>query len=212
MIENDKVNAILVKVAGAGLEPYKHLGKSLFELSNTLYKLNQKYGLDVCGEGGEYETLVLDCFAYKKRLELINTRIVLDKEDISVGYFKILEWKCVDKDSNDKDKIILNNNENVISLQLQDTINKFLSSESILVDNTINSNTYKKLPLVFTGVDGIGQTPIIMPLYRNNSNSNEMIEIQNQVKDIILQFKEILTSIGSELADIVFIHLYISYV
>lgn len=209
MIENNKVHAILVKVAGAGLEPHKHLGKSLMELSNTLYKLHQKYGLDVCGEGGEYETLVLDCFAYKKRLELTNTKIVLDKEDISVGHLKILEWKCIDKEQN---KLILNNDDdNVISLQLRDTIKKFISSESLLIEKTMNSNTYKKLPLVFTGVDGIGQTPIIMPLkYTNSNTNNEIIEIQNQVKDIMIQLKEVLTSIGSELADIVFIHLYIS--
>ena len=50
MIKNG-LNAVLVKVAGAGLIPHKHLGKSLEELNLELRRLNQKYGLDLCGEG-----------------------------------------------------------------------------------------------------------------------------------------------------------------
>ena len=51
------VHAVLVKVAGAGLEPTKHLGKDLKTLQPVLRRLHEKYGLDLCGEGGEYETL-----------------------------------------------------------------------------------------------------------------------------------------------------------
>ena len=29
-----------------------------------------EFGLNVCGEGGEYETFTLDCPLFKKRLEL----------------------------------------------------------------------------------------------------------------------------------------------
>lgn len=51
------VVAVLVKVAGAGLEPSKHLGKDLGSLRPTLQRLHERFGLDLCGEGGEYETL-----------------------------------------------------------------------------------------------------------------------------------------------------------
>jgi diphthine-ammonia ligase len=57
---------ILVKVAGAGLDPYKHLGKTLSSLKPQLYNLHHKLGLDLCGEGGEYESLVLDCPLFRK--------------------------------------------------------------------------------------------------------------------------------------------------
>ena len=40
-----------MKVSGAGLDPHKHLGKSLKEMRMTLKQLNKKYGLDLCGEG-----------------------------------------------------------------------------------------------------------------------------------------------------------------
>ncbi len=31
---------------------------------------NRRYGVNVCGEGGEYETFTLDCPLYKKRINL----------------------------------------------------------------------------------------------------------------------------------------------
>ena len=31
------------------------------EMKPHLLELNTKYGVNVCGEGGEYETLTLDC-------------------------------------------------------------------------------------------------------------------------------------------------------
>jgi diphthine-ammonia ligase len=30
--------------------------------------MNEKYGVNVCGEGGEYETFTLDCPLFKKRI------------------------------------------------------------------------------------------------------------------------------------------------
>ncbi|KAJ8760522.1 hypothetical protein K2173_015189 [Erythroxylum novogranatense] len=75
MITNGIV-AITVKVAAMGLEPAKHLGKELSLLKPYLHKLNELYGINVCGEGGEYETLTLDCPLF------VNARIVLDEFQI----------------------------------------------------------------------------------------------------------------------------------
>jgi len=46
------IRAVLVKVAGAGLDPDKHLGKELSQLRPVLLRLHDTLGLDVCGEGG----------------------------------------------------------------------------------------------------------------------------------------------------------------
>ncbi|CAL5193147.1 unnamed protein product [Lathyrus oleraceus] len=75
MISNGIV-AITVKVAAMGLDPAKHLGKELAMLNAYLHKLKEAYGINVCGEGGEYETLTLDCPLF------INARIVLDKYQV----------------------------------------------------------------------------------------------------------------------------------
>lgn len=70
------IKAIAVKVAAMGLDPKKHLGNELSQLESYLHKLKELYGINVCGEGGEYETLTLDCSLFK------NARLVLDKFDI----------------------------------------------------------------------------------------------------------------------------------
>ncbi|KAK6915334.1 Diphthamide synthase domain [Dillenia turbinata] len=73
-----RIVAILVKVAAMGLNPAKHLGKDLAHLKDYLHKLKELYGINVCGEGGEYETLTLDCPLF------INARIVLDEFQIAL--------------------------------------------------------------------------------------------------------------------------------
>ncbi|KAG4396115.1 hypothetical protein GLYMA_19G115700v4 [Glycine max] len=75
MITNGIV-AVTVKVAAMGLDPAKHLGKELAFLNAYLHKLKELYGINVCGEGGEYETLTLDCPLFS------NARIVLDEYQV----------------------------------------------------------------------------------------------------------------------------------
>ncbi|KAJ6761596.1 protein of unknown function 71 DUF71 -CONTAINING PROTEIN [Salix koriyanagi] len=75
MITN-RIWAITVKVAAIGLVPSKHLGKGIAFLNTHLHKLKELYGINVCGEGGEYETLTLDCPLFG------NARIVLDEFQI----------------------------------------------------------------------------------------------------------------------------------
>ncbi|KAH9329871.1 hypothetical protein KI387_001979, partial [Taxus chinensis] len=64
MIEKG-IEAILVKVAAIGLDPNKHLGSDLATMQPYLLHLKELYGINVCGEGGEYETLTLDCPLFK---------------------------------------------------------------------------------------------------------------------------------------------------
>ncbi len=66
-----------VQVAAIGLDPNKHLGKSISQLQHHLRRLHDQFGCNVCGEGGEYETLTLDCPAFKFG------RIVLDDWQVS---------------------------------------------------------------------------------------------------------------------------------
>lgn len=64
---NCEVDAIIIKVATLGLD-IKHLGRSLSLLQPHLLAMHEKYGLHICGEGGEYETLTLDCPLFKSRI------------------------------------------------------------------------------------------------------------------------------------------------
>jgi len=52
------------------------LGKEINrEFINELKKINQTYKINIAGEGGEYETFVLNCPLFKKELKIINKRI-----------------------------------------------------------------------------------------------------------------------------------------
>ncbi|XP_077416063.1 diphthine--ammonia ligase isoform X1 [Vanacampus margaritifer] len=89
MISSD-VHAILIKVAAFGLDPDKHLGKSLADMAPYLKQLSQKYGVHICGEGGEYETFTLDCPLFKKRLVIDASETVIHSADAfaPVGYLR----------------------------------------------------------------------------------------------------------------------------
>ncbi|GJE84099.1 diphthine--ammonia ligase [Phanerochaete sordida] len=84
------LEAILIKVAGIGLTA-KHLGKTLAQMQPTLLKLNSLYGSHVCGEGGEYETLTLDCPIFKRRINLVETETVIhsDSDFATVAYLRV---------------------------------------------------------------------------------------------------------------------------
>lgn len=63
----------IVKVAAGGMDG-SWLGRRFDEkLIEDLLALNRKYRVHIAGEGGEYETLVLDAPYYKKRINLIET-------------------------------------------------------------------------------------------------------------------------------------------
>ena len=61
------MNSVIIKVASIGLGKAQ-LGKSLDQVQDHLLKISDLYGVHVCGEGGEYETITLDCPIFKKRI------------------------------------------------------------------------------------------------------------------------------------------------
>lgn len=85
------MEAVLVKVAAMGLDPARHLGKTIGAMRNRLVDLHAKFELHVCGEGGEYETLVLNCPLYKSRIVLDHAEVVIHSDDAfaPVGYLVI---------------------------------------------------------------------------------------------------------------------------
>lgn len=77
MIEmiNYFTDAIIIKVSSLGLDE-RHLGLNIQDVFSHLKAMNKKYGINVCGEGGEYETIVLDAPIFKKyRLSIVNLKI-----------------------------------------------------------------------------------------------------------------------------------------
>ncbi len=59
-----------------------------------LMELNRKYGISIMGEGGEYETLVLDAPFFRKRIRILRARTVWDGES---GYLLVEEASLEEK-------------------------------------------------------------------------------------------------------------------
>uniref|UniRef100_A0A8D2L7V4 Diphthine--ammonia ligase n=1 Tax=Varanus komodoensis TaxID=61221 RepID=A0A8D2L7V4_VARKO len=100
MISSD-IQAIIIKVAALGLDPVKHLGKTLCEMEPYLLELSKKYGVHICGEGGEYETFTLDCPLFKKKIVVDSSEVVVHSADAfaPVAYLRLLKLHLEDKAS-----------------------------------------------------------------------------------------------------------------
>ena len=91
---NLNFKVIIVGVYAYGLDK-SWLGKEItLESLQELIELNKQYQISLVGEGGEYESLVLDGPIFKKRLEVIRTAICYENNR---GVLAIKEAKLVDK-------------------------------------------------------------------------------------------------------------------
>lgn len=94
------VNAIIIKVAAMGLEPKKHLGSTLAEIYPHTIAMEKQFGLNVCGEGGEFESFTVDCPLFKRRIVIDNMENVMHSDDAfaPVGFIKFNKMHLEDKE------------------------------------------------------------------------------------------------------------------
>ncbi|KAJ1356990.1 diphthine--ammonia ligase, variant 2 [Parelaphostrongylus tenuis] len=69
------LDAILIKVAAVGLDR-TCIGRRLSEVESMLNQLHFQYGVHPCGEGGEYETFVIDCPLFQKSIEILESKVL----------------------------------------------------------------------------------------------------------------------------------------
>ncbi|MEM4188780.1 MAG: TIGR00289 family protein [Candidatus Hadarchaeum sp.] len=85
---------IITSVAAQGFDQ-SWLGRRIDESAvEELEKLCQKYGINPSGEGGEYESFVLDAPIFRKRIEVIDAERVWSGTN---GYLLIKQAKIVEK-------------------------------------------------------------------------------------------------------------------
>lgn len=95
----DELEAVLIKVATAGLSK-NDLGHTLDEMHEKLLVLKDKFGINVCGEGGEFETFTLDCPLFKtEKLQITGFEVVIHKEDLyaPVAYLRNIKINRIPK-------------------------------------------------------------------------------------------------------------------
>jgi asparagine synthase (glutamine-hydrolysing) len=90
-----KFNVIITGIAADGLNK-SWLGR---EINNNciedLKKLNKKNKIHIAGEGGEYETFVLDCPVFKKKIKIMDFDIIMENE--CTGQYIIKGIELVEK-------------------------------------------------------------------------------------------------------------------
>jgi len=85
---------IIVGVYAYGFDQ-KWLGKKIDSATiNALIELNKEYGISLVGEGGEYETLVLDAPIFKKRIRIVQEERIWENQS---GYLLIRKAELADK-------------------------------------------------------------------------------------------------------------------
>lgn len=224
MVFEHNMEIMLVKVAGAGLQPRKHLGKRLKDLYPNLLALHKKYGLDLCGEGGEYESLVLDAPFFRKRIEIVSSKIIEDPEDPDVGNLYILSHVVVEKTDFDAQYATgghseSNREEISPAHQLNQSLQASMQSIAKIMSSSIDSSAvtphvrYHHPVRIHWKQDGFGHTELISaPQVGFSSKEKPMADIYK------LQFSAIMDRLVKTLhsqrpsvciEDIFFVHLYL---
>ncbi|KAG8348148.1 putative Diphthamide synthase [Trypanosoma vivax] len=98
-----RVDAILVKTASIGLDPGRHLGLTLQEMRPVLEEAQHRYAVHGAGEGGEFETVVVNCPLFKRyRLEAsVVERVIVDDNDYAPSGHAVLSVRRCNKTEKD---------------------------------------------------------------------------------------------------------------
>ncbi|XP_021776073.1 diphthine--ammonia ligase-like isoform X2 [Chenopodium quinoa] len=207
--------AIIVKVAAIGLHPAKHLGKELAELQSHLHHLNGLYGSNVCGEGGEYETLTLDCPLFKfARIVLDDFQVILHSPDsiAPVGVLHPLAFHLEPKglstdssDSNLSNGISLEDMDGVYEIQGDNTLlpadpSQFSDSLSDLIANT---SYHLQMSKIDRG-DTFSICCWLQDLHRLSTG------LQTDLKVVLSHLESQLMQCGFSWEDVLYIHMYIA--
>lgn len=86
-----------VIISGVFAYPFgkEWLGKKLDKKAiNELLEINKKIPLNLAGEGGEYETFVLDCPLFKKKIKILNA---IPQYSNYAGVYRITKTKLISK-------------------------------------------------------------------------------------------------------------------
>nr|XP_019953396.1 PREDICTED: diphthine--ammonia ligase isoform X2 [Paralichthys olivaceus] len=213
MISSD-LHAILIKVAAFGLDPEKHLGKTLADMEPYLKQLSQKYGVHICGEGGEYETFTLDCPLFKKKIVIDAAETVIHSAVAfsPVGYLRFTEMHTENKDSDAVARALPHG-----SCPCQSAIDK-MTEEVEYADQAEDNQQEFTSSCDLSCQQGHDLPPSCSPRSSRgyqwisgiNGLQSQVPGIEGQTTAAFKQLQSELDSRGWKITDIILIHLYVS--
>ncbi|XP_006460229.1 hypothetical protein AGABI2DRAFT_67613 [Agaricus bisporus var. bisporus H97] len=202
------MEVILIKVAGIGLLP-QHLGKTLAEMQPHLMKLNSLYGSHVCGEGGEYETLTLDCPLFKQKIQLYDVETVVHSDNAfaTVAYLRVKDAELQPKEIGSRQAV-------VIPPFLED---EFASIAEILqTDTTLSSSILSDTPpenkecVTIPTTSRSGSWVSVCNVQRGMLNPNVEISLEDEVVECFTILQDCLSEYNLKLSDCNNINILIS--
>ncbi|NP_001385333.1 diphthine--ammonia ligase isoform 4 [Gallus gallus] len=209
---SSNIEAIIIKVAAFGLDPDKHLGKTLDQMEPYLLEVSEKYGVHICGEGGEYETFTLDCPLFKKKIVVDSSKVVMHSADAfaPVAYLHFLKMHLESKEKS-SDTFMVNscscevscNNDDILpSSELDEPQNispviwKALKHDSLDFSKTFGSSG--------KSVTGYQWFSCITAQFHPSKDKNA----QEAAREAFSSLQATITSEGLKLKDIILVHLY----
>ncbi|XP_064368486.1 diphthine--ammonia ligase isoform X7 [Dromaius novaehollandiae] len=211
---SSNVQAIIIKVAAFGLDPDKHLGKTLDQMEPLLLELSEKYGVHICGEGGEYETFTLDCPLFKKKIVVDSAEVVLHSADAfaPVAYLHFLKLHLENKQGESSDTFMVSscscelscNDGNILPSSEEDEAQKILPViwKSNTKHNSLDfTKTFGSSGKSLHGYQWFsGFTAHFLP--------SEGKSAQDAAREAFSSLQANMTSEGLKLKDIILVHLY----
>ncbi|KAJ3260183.1 ATP binding domain 4 [Boothiomyces macroporosus] len=196
----EDVDAILVKVACHGLNA-RHVGKSIKAIGHELMGMD---GINVCGEGGEYETMTLDCKLFKKKIELIETNVVKDSDDYfaPVCYMNMIKAKVADKER----EIIEHKEPEEFQIEWQDidmTIPNVLTGTRKVVPYIAEKTVVHRHP--YLAISGITEKNIELGI----ESSKVSESITNATDQVMLYLKQKLEEYGYSFSNVVLMNVFV---
>nr|XP_020645057.1 diphthine--ammonia ligase [Pogona vitticeps] len=208
---SSNVQAIIIKVAAFGLDPDKHLGKTLDEMEPYLLELSKKYGGHICGEGGEYETFTLDCPLFKKKIVVDSSEVIVHSSDAfaPVSYLRLTKLHLEDKVQS-SGKILagscsceikqfeITKHDTSVEEQKENLCITWRSSQPAFETSSETLEYSGKSSKGYQWISGI----------RAYVNPKEGANVQESAKGVFSSLSAHLNSKGLEWADTILVHLY----
>lgn len=204
-MNNVGLDARVVKVAAVGLEPEKWIWRNVADVRNRrlLEGLQRKWGVHVAGEGGEYETIVVDGPGWRGRIEVGESEREIMDGGGGVGHAKILNAKFVMREGEMKEQKEWVSELKIPSLWDRDfkAILETLKSETGGTANSQNTtiqNGGAKIPS--KSIKKLGKLVFI-----NNLTSNPPVspsDIPQEMGNIMTTLSEILSSHSTDFSRI----------
>jgi len=218
----DGIEAVLIKTAAPGLLPRKHLNKTLATLhySGLFDRLKSKFDFHVCGEGGEYETLMLDCPIFKKKLVLDDVEIVYpdgnedgDIYEGVVGLLKINSFHVIEKNIEAGD--IANEKKSFLSERIVSQEDSVKMIETNIVSNTNNDLIYTQAQFLPTTKHLPGGLFHVSEMLDPSPEITPQNSAQAAVQETLQIFKILKATLdlyNCKPQDVIYVHLYLAQI